>query len=413
MFVEAPALFDRDGLYNAHNVDFPDNALRFAVLSLAALEWAGRQPQAPSLVHAHDWQAGLAPVYLRSHFSQHPRLAGVPSVFTIHNLAYQGIFDKEWMPALGLGWEIFTVRGLEFWDRVSFLKAGVNFSDAVTTVSPRYAEEIQTAEFGYGFDGVVRDRREALRGILNGIDVDRWNPAADPHLPAPYSIDDLGGKRVAKRALLEQFGLAADDAALDRPVVGIITRLVDQKGLDLIAAVAGELMALGATFIVLGSGDGRYQDMWHYLRQQFPDRVGVYIGFHDQLAHLIEGGADVFLMPSRYEPCGLNQMYSLRYGTIPVVRETGGLADSVQPWQPATGEGTGFLFHDYHPSAMLEALRAALAAYHDRGAWRRLQANGMRQDFSWDRSAARYVEVYKGVIAARRLSPAAATDAPA
>jgi starch synthase len=413
LFVDVPSLYHREGLYNAHNVDFPDNALRFAVLNLAALEWAGRQPQAPSLIHAHDWQAGLAPVYLRSHFSQHPRLAGLPSVFTIHNLAYQGIFEKEWMPQLGLGWDIFTVRGLEFWDRISFLKAGVNFADAVTTVSPRYAQEIQTAEFGYGFDGVMRDRRDALSGILNGIDVERWNPAADPHLPAPYSADDLAGKRAAKRALLEKFGLAADAAALERPVIGMITRLVDQKGQDLVAAVAGELMELGATFMVLGSGETRYQEMWSHLRHQFPDRIGMYIGFHDELAHLIEGGSDLFLMPSRYEPCGLNQMYSLRYGTVPVVRQTGGLADSVQPWVAETGEGTGFLFHDYHPSALLDAVRRALAAYRDRDGWRRLQANGMRQDFSWHRSAARYVEVYKGVIAARQPSVAAATDSPA
>jgi starch synthase len=403
LFVDVPELYHREGLYNAHNIDFPDNALRFAVFTRAALEWAAGRDEAPDVIHAHDWQAGLAAAYLRTAFAGHPRLAGIPSVFTIHNLAYQGIFDKAWVPRLGLGWDLFTPdRGFEFWDRLSFLKAGINLSDRLTTVSPRYAEEIQTPEFGYGFEGVIHARRDALVGILNGIDTTVWNPATDPHLPVAYDVDDLSGKAQAKRHLLEAFGLPVDEAALARPVVGIVSRLVDQKGFDLVAALAGELVNLEATFVVLGAGEARYQDLWTYLAGWRPDRFGARFGFDEPLAHLIEGGADLFLMPSRYEPCGLNQMYSMRYGTVPVVRATGGLADTVTPWRPRSRTATGFVFHEYHPAALLDTLRVALGVFHDPPVWRRIQQNGMRRDFSWDRSAAEYVKVYKGVMAARR-----------
>ncbi len=402
LLVDVPSLYHREGLYNAHNVDFADNGLRFAFLSVAALEWAARQPVGPSVVHAHDWQAGLAPVYLRTHFAQHPTLGNAASVFTIHNLAYQGIFDKAWVPRLGLGWELFTPeRGFEFWDRLSFLKAGIALSDRVTTVSPRYALEIQTPEFGYGFEGVIASRRDSLVGILNGIDTARWDPGADPFLPAPFDIDDLSGKALAKRRLLETYGLPVDDETLARPIVGIVSRLVDQKGFDLVAELAGELPNLDATFIVLGTGEPRYQDMWAYLAGWRPDRIGAHFGFDEARAHLVEAGSDLFLMPSRYEPCGLNQMYSLRYGTVPVVRATGGLADTVEPWDPRSRTGTGFVFHEYHPAALLDALRNALSAFGEPDAWRQLQANGMRQDFSWDRSAREYVTVYKEGMAAR------------
>lgn len=400
LLVDVPELYHREGLYNAHNVDFADNALRFAVLTLSALVHASTTPEAPHVIHAHDWQAGLAPAYLRTHFARHPRLGGVPSVFTIHNLAYQGIFDKEWVPRLGLGWDGFTAeRGFEFWDRLSFLKAGINLSDHMTTVSPRYAEEIQTPEYGYGFEGVIHARRDALTGILNGIDTSVWDPAADPHLPAPFTADDLAGKTAAKRRLLEVYGLPVDEASMARPLVGLVSRLVDQKGFDLIAALAGELPRLEATFVLLGTGDPRYQDLWKYLAGWRPDRFGVHFGFDEVRAHLVEAGADLFLMPSRYEPCGLNQMYSLRYGTVPVVRATGGLADTVVPWHPRSRTATGFVFHEYHPAALLDALTTALLAFGDRQAWRRLQERGMRQDFSWDRSAREYVKVYKGVMA--------------
>jgi starch synthase len=402
MLVECPLLYHRSGLYNNGQADFEDNALRFAFLVLAALEWAAREAVPIDVVHAHDWQAGLVPAYLRQHFARHAALGQVPSVFTIHNLAYQGLVDKSWLPRLGLGWDLFTVNGLEFWDRVSLLKSGVNLSDAVTTVSPTYAREIQGPEFGFGFDGVIRARADVLTGILNGVDVDTWSPDRDPFLPQPFTAKLLAGKPAAKRAVLEAFGLPLDDATLARPLVGIVSRLVDQKGFDLIARVARDLPDLDASFVVLGSGDTRHEQMWRALARYRPEQFGVSIGFDERLAHLIEGGADMFLMPSRFEPCGLNQLYSLRYGTVPIVRATGGLVDSVQPWDSATKRGTGFLFTEYSGEALLAAIGAALRTFAEPAQWRRLQQNGMKKDYSWDRSAREYVKVYKRVIAARR-----------
>jgi starch synthase len=395
LFLECPTLYDRAGIYNEDGRDYDDNAVRFSVLTAASIDWLRRQPTPHHVVHAHDWQGGLAPAYLRG--AQDPA-----TVFTIHNLAYQGIFDKAWVPRLGLSWADFTVRGFEFYDRLSFLKSGVNFADAVTTVSPTYAEEVQRPEYGYGFDGVMRARQAALVGILNGIDADEWDPRRDRFLPVPYDASDLSGKAAAKRAVLETYGLPTDDESVASPLVGMVSRMVDQKGLDLIAALAGELPSL-ARFVVLGTGEPRYQDMWRGLAQWRPDRVAVHIGYDERRAHLIEAGADLFMMPSRFEPCGLNQMYSLRYGTVPVVRAVGGLVDTVRPYNPRNGQGTGFLFADYSPWAFRDALQAALSTYHGHpSAWRRLQKNGMRKDFSWERSAGEYVKVYKRVLARRR-----------
>jgi starch synthase len=409
ILVDCPPLYDRAGIYNENNSDYLDNAARFAFLSIAALEWAATRPSAPSIFHGHDWQAGLLPVYLRRFGPEAVRadnsivLGDVGTVFTIHNVAYQGIFDKIWVPRLGLRWDDFTAAaGFEFWDRVSFLKAGVMFSNVLTTVSPTYAEEIQRPEYGYGFDGVMRARADALVGILNGIDAEEWNPANDPHLPTPYDRATLDGKRDAKRALLEAFGLATDDSTMARPVVGMVSRMVEQKGLDLIEASADSLMRLDATFTIVGSGVPRYEQMWRLLAAANKGRVGAMIGYDERRAHLVEGGADLFLMPSRFEPCGLNQMYSMRYGTVPVVRAVGGLVDTVRPYDDRTGQGTGFLFSEYAPWAMLEALARALEIYRQPRAWRKLQINGMKKDFSWDRSAAEYVKVYKRVMAARR-----------
>jgi starch synthase len=414
LLVDVPILFDRPGLYFEGGVDYSDNPLRFAVLTAAALDWSQRQKEPFHVVHGHDWQAGLAPLYLRdrsrstsgtssTRAPEHSSTPGTRTVFTIHNLAYQGMADKVWVPRLGLRWEDFTVAGFEFYDRLSFLKAGINFSDAITTVSPTYADEIQRPEYGYGFDGIIRERRDRLTGILNGIDAEEWNPAADRFLPAAFDHTDLSGKGAVKRALLEAFGFSVTPALLERPVIGIVSRLVHQKGFDLLAAAAEELPALDATWVVLGSGEPQYEDMWRGLALWRPDRVAVHIGFDERRAHLIEGGADVFLMPSRYEPCGLNQMYSLRYGTVPVVRAVGGLVDTVRPYNPRNGQGTGFLFADYTPWAMLGVLRDAVSLYHgNRRAWTRIQKNGMRKDFSWQRSAREYVKVYKGVMASRR-----------
>ena len=395
--VECPDLFDREAPYGVDGIDYPDNPLRFAMLVRATLEYAGRQTPAPSLVHAHDWQAGLAPVYLRTLYATHPVLGGTPSVFTIHNLAYQGLFDGDWLPRLDLGWELFALDRLEYWRRISFLKGGINYSEIVTTVSPRYAEEIQTPELGFGFDGILRQRRADLVGILNGIDTTEWDPAHDRYLPEPYSADALTGKQAAKAAVMARYGLSGGDEAMKRPLVGMVSRMVDQKGFDLIAALAGQLPQLDASFVVLGTGEPRYQDLWTTLAARVPERIGARIGFDEGLAHLIEGGADIFLMPSQFEPCGLNQMYSLRYGTVPVVRQVGGLADTVRDYG-SSKKPNGFAFRDYTPAALLAALTRACALYRDRRKWRSLQLVGMREDHSWDRSAGEYVKIYERAI---------------
>jgi starch synthase len=397
VLVDCPDLFDREALYGVGNTDFPDNARRFAMLVRAALELAGRRGK-PSVVHAHDWQAGLAPVYLSTVYASHPVLAGTPCVFTIHNLAYQGLFEPEWLPRLDLPWDLFTIEGLEYWGRISLLKGGINKADAVTTVSPRYAREIQTPELGFGFDGILRRRSADLVGILNGIDTHEWDPVRDGYLPVPFDADDLGGKDAAKREVLVRYRLATDEAAMKRPLIGMISRMVDQKGFDLIALAADDLLALDATWAVLGTGEARYQSLWTRIAARQPDRVGVRIGFDEALAHLIEAGADIFLMPSRFEPCGLNQLYSLRYGTVPVVHGVGGLADTVQDHGPGNEGSTGFVFREYTGLAMLAALRRALRLFEDRPRWRALRVAGMRQDNSWDRSAREYVKLYERVI---------------
>jgi starch synthase len=407
LFVDHPAYFDRDYLYGAGGHDYADNAERFAFLARAALEWAAAEPPY-DVIHGHDWQAGLVPLLLRTAFAGHPWLGTVPAVFTVHNLAYQGIFEASWLPRLGLGWDLFHVDAMEFWGRISYLKGGIMFSRTITTVSPTYAREIQTPEYGFGFDGILRYRAADLVGVLNGIDYDQWDPSRDPNLTAPFDASNLEGKAAAKRAVLEAYGLAVDEHTFDRPLVGMISRMVDQKGFDLLAALADDLPRLDARFILLGTGERRYEDLWLGLAARYPDRVSARIGFDEGLAHLIEGGADLFLMPSRFEPCGLNQMYSLRYGTVPLVRATGGLADTVRNLDPATGEGTGFTFEEYSPQALLGTLRWALSIYQNRELWRRIQQRGMQQDFSWTASAREYVEVYE-----RAAPQAAAVAEPA
>ena len=394
LLVDCPELYDRPGIYGADGTDYPDSPRRFAFLARAALEYAARRGTGPDIVHAHDWQAGLVPVYLKTIYAAHPVLGGTPSIFTIHNLAYQGACESDWLPRLDLGWDQFTVDRLEFYGRIALLKGGIIDAAVVTTVSPRYAQEIQTPAFGFGFDGILRARAADLVGILNGIDVKEWDPAHDPFLPTPFDAADLAGKRDAKLALLQRYGLPADAAAMQRPLVGMVSRLVDQKGFDLIAASLEDLLSLDAAFVVLGSGDPRYQDMWRALAARFPNRIGARLGFDESLAHLIEGGADLFLMPSRFEPCGLNQMYSMRYGTVPVVTGVGGLADTV-----VDGE-TGFVLADYTPRALAAAVRRAIAAFGDAAAWRALQLAGMRRDFSWDRSAQEYVKIYQRALGA-------------
>lgn len=393
-FMDCPEYYDRDGLYGGGDGDFADNFLRFGFLARAAIEATIRTGGELDILHAHDWQAGLAPAYLRTRFTGREGFAGCGAVFTIHNLAYQGVFASHVLPALDVGPEAFTSSGLEYWGNVSFLKGGIAYADVVTTVSRRYALEIQTPEQGFGFEGILQGRSGDLVGIPNGIDTETWNPAADVYLPEPYSLGRLEGKAAAKRALLERFGMTSEEQRR-RPLIGMISRMVDQKGLDLIAASMPALMTFDAMWIVLGTGEARYEAMWRSLAARHADHVGVTIGFSEELAHLIEGGADIFLMPSRFEPCGLNQMYSLRYGTVPVVRATGGLDDTVEHVDSVNGVGTGFKFRTYTPDELVGTMREALRWYAQPEAWRRIQEAGMQVDYSWDASARQYVTAYE------------------
>jgi starch synthase len=406
VFIECPSLYDREALYGIDNDDYADNPRRFAFLARAALELAIRQADIPEIIHAHDWQCGLVPVYLKAHRTAYAALSETATIFTIHNLAYQGLCETRWLPELDVDWSLLTVDGLEYWGRASFLKGGVNFSELVTTVSPTYAREIQTPEYGFGFEGILARRSADLVGVLNGIDVDCWNPGRDPRLPRPYDEKTVSeGKRAAKLQLLQKYGISASEAALRRPLIGMISRLVDQKGLDIVTALGDQLGHLEAGFVVLGTGEARYQDFWTALASRYPGSVGVTIGFDEVLAHLIEAGADMFLMPSRFEPCGLNQMYSLRYGTVPIVRATGGLDDTVVDYQSGP-HSTGFKFVEYSAGALRSVLERALALYRKSSSWKALQVRGMRQNFSWDRSAREYVKLYERALAGNRPATA-------
>lgn len=393
VLVDRPELYERDSLYGAGG-DYPDNPRRFAFLCRAALEYALQSGESFDILHAHDWQGGLAPVYLRTRYAGEPRLSAMTAIFTIHNLAYQGNFPPDWLAPLELGPEMLSIDALEFWGQVSLLKGGIVFSESVTTVSPTYAREIQTPEYGFGFDGVLAARAADLHGILNGIDADRWDPRRDPFLPEPYDEHTLEKKDAAKRALMDLLCPGEPYDQLARPLVGIVSRLVDQKGFDLLAELVAMLPSYGS-FAVLGTGDARYEKMLRELARAHPGRFAVRIGFDEPLAHLIEGAADIFLMPSYFEPCGLNQMYSMRYGTVPVVRATGGLDDTVTDYNDAAGTGTGFKFKPYTAAALLEAMERAKAVFANPSNWKTLQVAGMRQDFSWDRSAREYVKLYE------------------
>jgi starch synthase len=387
-FVQCPALYDRDGIYGAGPADFPDNHLRFAVLSLAAIG-VTRHLFPADLLHLHDWQAALASLYLREHFRGDPTLRRVKTLLTIHNLGYQGIFAPRVVPELGLDPRWMNPEQLEFFGDLNFLKAGIAWSDAVSTVSKGYAREIQTPEYGFGLDGFLRKHRP-ITGIVNGVDYSQWNPEHDPHIARNYSPTDLAGKRDCKRAILVEYGLPHDN--LDRPLAAIISRFASQKGFDILADAATRLLREDLGLVVLGSGDPVYEPMFRALAQAYPDQVGVQIGYDEPLSHRIEAGADMFLMPSRYEPCGLNQIYSLKYGTVPMVRATGGLDDTID-------EDTGFKFREYSGDALLGSVRLALKAFQNREQWARRMRRCMRKDFSWDASAGEYVELYQRLLA--------------
>jgi starch synthase len=391
-FVDIPPLFNRKAALYGHN----DDHLRFAAFCQAALA-VSRFLFSPDILHLHDWQASLCASYLRTRYTLDPALRDIRLVFTIHNLEYNGRFWSAVWGDLDLPAWLFHPDYLEYYGDIALLKGGIAFADAVTTVSPRYAQEIQTPEFGFGLDGFLRAHAHKLRGILNGVDYSEWSPEHDPHIAAPYSAADLSGKRRCKEDLLNQFHLPPDN--LNRPLLGIVTRFAHQKGLDFIEQTAWNLLYDDdVALTVLGSAipntpDVRFEHFFEHLRSVFPDRVGLYRGFHNALAHKIEAGADIFLMPSRFEPCGLNQMYSLRYGTVPVVRSTGGLEDTVD------GE-TGFKFWGYWPPDFLQAVRLALDEFRHRpDAWRARMIAGMSRDFSWNASARQYSALYQSLLA--------------
>ena len=401
-FIDYPPFFDRDALYGTPSGDYPDNAERFALFSRAVLE-ASKILGVPDAFHCHDWQSALVPILLRTVYAEDPVFHNVPVVFTIHNMGYQGLFPPDTLPLLMLPWDLFTISKLEFYGRVNFLKGALVFSDFITTVSKKYSQEIQTAEYGFGLEGVLRGRAASVTGILNGVDYAEWSPENDKYIAAKYSADDLSGKAPCKKDLLATFGVAA--AAADVPVIGIVSRFAAQKGFDLISQVADRLVREELIIVALGTGDAEYEELFRNLNRQYPQKFAVKVAYDNAVAHKIEGGADVFLMPSRYEPCGLNQIYSLRYGTVPVVRATGGLDDTIEPWDARTRKGTGFKFTEYSGEALLGTIRAALAGYKDRAGWQALMRNGMNKDFSWLNSAKEYVRVYER---ARQARPATA-----
>ena len=383
--------YDRPALYGTGQGDYLDNCERFIFFCRGALEALRALGWTPHVIHANDWQSGLVPVYLETLYKDDPALGEVGTLFTIHNLAYQGVFWHFDMPLTGLGWDLFTPAGLEFYGKLNFLKGGLVFADVLNTVSKAYAQEIQTAEFGCGLEGVLQYRRADLHGVVNGIDVAAWDPATDRDLTKPYSAEDRAGKAACKQALAQELGIEADGA----PIIGIVSRLAAQKGLDLVLEALPELVDAGFELALLGAGEPGLETAFGEAARASRGRIAIRTGFDNALARRIYAGADMFLMPSRYEPCGLGQMIGMRYGTIPIVRRTGGLADTVVEARPARRTGTGFGFAEPTARALLEAATRALAAYREPALWRQLQRNAMAQDFSWPASAREYVALYR------------------
>ena len=386
--VQQDGYYDRPALYGTAAGDYPDNAARFIFFSKVAVELAKHIRPVPQILHSHDWQTGLVPALVHA--------AGLPfrTVYTIHNLAYQGSFWAFDFEMTNLPGKYFGPPGVEFYGRLNCMKAAITLADQLATVSPRYAQEIQTFEFGCGLDAVLRENSHKLTGILNGVDYTVWNPQADPLLPHPFNARSLKGKAECKKALLREMGLPPGNA----PLFASVSRLTGQKGFDLLSAMMDEWLEREVRFVLLGAGEPFYQDYFIRLARKYPSKVAAKIGFDEGLAHRIEAGADFFLMPSRFEPCGLNQMYSLRYGTIPIVHETGGLANSVENYNPLSGEGTGFRFSPYDKISLGRAVEAAEDVYRDPKALGRLRRNAMRQEFSWNVSAAQYEKVYERAL---------------
>lgn len=397
-FVDCPEFFDRPGLYGTKEGDYPNNWERFGLYCRAVLE-AAKLLGVPQVFHVHDWQAALIPVYLRTVYDADPVLNGAGVVLTIHNAAYQGWFPPDTTERLLFPWELFTLDKVEHYDTFNFLKGGLVYSDILTTVSRKYAEEIQTPEFGEKLDSVLRGRAAELRGILNGVDYAQWDPATDCNLAANYTPEDLSGKQACRADLLQAFGL--ENVPASTPVIGIVSRFAAQKGFDLVARIAAELTEREVVVVALGTGEPIYERFFRDWAFRHADRVAAQIRYDNALAHKIEAGADIFLMPSRYEPCGLNQIYSLKYGTVPVVRATGGLDDTIDEWNPERKAGTGFKFEGLGADALLAAIDRALAAFQNKEDWRQLMLNGMARNYSWEQPAREYAAVYEEVARRR------------
>jgi starch synthase len=394
-FIDQPGFYDRESLYQEHNLDYPDNAERFIFFSKCVAHLARYLPWGPDLVHVHDWQTGLVPIMV-----QHQKLVegwgNAPRVcLTIHNLAYQGVFPSSSYALTNLPLAYFNPNGLEFFGFLNCLKAGIVHADSLTTVSPRYAREITTEKYGFGLDGVLRQRQSRLTGILNGVDYEEWNTSQNPHLPAPYSIRNLKGKGIDKLALQEEYGLPV---SAQTPLFANVSRLTDQKGVDFILGALEEMLAADIQFVQLGNGEALYETAYHDLARRFPNKVGVRIGFDPGLSHRIEAGADFFLMPSKFEPCGLNQMYSLRYGTIPIVRRTGGLDDSLVDIIDDPDLANGIKFQEESVRALAKGIRKALVLYQHPKLLQQYRRNGMKVDFSWERTCKAYLHIYKGLL---------------
>ncbi|OEU54078.1 MAG: starch synthase [Desulfuromonadales bacterium C00003096] len=390
-FLDYPEFFQRQGLYGTAAGDYPDNAQRFGLFCRAVLEALPQLNFRPDVLHLNDWQTGLIPVLLRSERAADPFYARTGTVMTIHNLGYQGLFPAETLAELGLDPSLFHMEGLEYYDQLSFLKGGLFFSDLITTVSPSYCREIQTPNFGHGFEGILRKRRRELVGILNGIDCQQWNPAQDEALHTPYSATEPAGKAQDKLALQHQLGLARDSHL---PILAMVTRLATQKGLDILEAAWPQLIRRPLQFVLLGDGEEKHMAFFRRLQDRHPESVSINLSFDDTLARRIYAGSDLFLMPSHYEPCGLGQLIALRYGAIPLVRRTGGLADTVFD-ADKNPQGNGFVFAAPTATALLRTLDRALKRYHDHDDWAQLVQRAMDGDFSWEQSASHYVEVYQ------------------
>jgi starch synthase len=408
-FIQNDRYFDRDDLYGTGEGDYQDNAERFAFFDRSVLELLRALDWYPDVIHLNDWQTGLIPAYLKTLYADQKAFQHIRTLFTIHNMAYQGLFPKYVLPMTGLRWEEFKRDKLEFYDQVNYLKAGLVYSDAISAVSPTYAAEIKTDEFGQGLQGVLDTRSEDLRGILNGVDYSEWNPATDKEIPVQYTVKNVAHKIESKKRLLIELGL---EFKAQTPVIGFVSHLTDQKGLDLISGMIESLFEMDVQLVVLGTGDGRYQEMFESLKQRFPQKVSVNLRNDSRLSKLIYAGSDMFLMPSHFEPCGLEQMIAMKYGAVPLVRKTGGLSDTVENLSADGKKGTGFVFENYHSEELLSTITRAVKTFSKPKMWEELVHRAMAKDFSWDSSARQYVDFYELILKSPKRTPEKTGEKP-